>query len=96
MDSVKENNSICFEILEFLETVVDCDRSSYLLYRKSGPNTYLSSNPKVLQDPYGGSPLFWQHEPSSTDKHLLRIIRSIIYFEHVAPIAWGGDSGWDG
>ena len=55
----------------------------YLLYWKSGPNTYLSSNPKVLQDPYGGSPVFWQREPSWTDKHLQRIIRSIIYFEHV-------------
>ena len=34
MDSVKENNSICFEILEFLETVVDCDRSGLLIVLK--------------------------------------------------------------
>ena len=56
MGSLKENDSICFEILEFLETVVDCDRSGLLIVHfKSGPNTYLSSNPKVLQDHPGGS-----------------------------------------
>ena len=34
MGSLKENNSICFEILEFLETVVDCDRSGLLIVLK--------------------------------------------------------------